>query len=589
MIKPLGRGVAILAATVLVGGLPAMTSARASTADPGPTDATPLVLARAGHGAAAITSLGDRLDRTAALNHLSAARLRTLLRTDGTAWVSPSGRLFYREPQPAVAVRSDADVPATATGIDPAQAFTLHSDPTATHTLYLDFTGASLTGTAWNTQQSLPAGSWTGFDLDGDPGSFTTAERATIAEVWREVAQIYAPFDIDVTTQDPGDAALLRSSASDDAYGVQVLITSAAGPGTALCGACSGLAWVSTFDMVDPKGLYRYAWAFADTLGENPMLIAQTTAHEAGHTFGLHHDGDSGGPYAQGNGNWHPIMGYTINRPISQFSKGEYAGANNTEDDLAIIAAHGAPLRADTVGDTIATASPLTGTTDGLINSRADSDVYSLPTGCTAPVTIAATGGGHGSPLDLRLSLLDGTGAVLATADPPSGWAAGGFASGLDASLTATLHGPSYLRVEGVGAGNPLTTDRQAIGYSDYGSIGDYRLGLTGCTGTPAAIAQPARPGTPRITSVRRGLHDRPLTIGVSWAPGTGKATRWQLRIGVLGKHARITRWLSRAAAAGHRTASYTLPDGRYVVEVRAVDRTGASRWSAPSRQVRPR
>ncbi len=39
-----------------------------------------------------------------------------------------------------------------------------------------------------------------------------------------------------------------------------------------------------------------------------------------------------------------------MNRAVSQLSKGEYAGANNTEDDLAVIQAHGLPLRADDHG-----------------------------------------------------------------------------------------------------------------------------------------------------------------------------------------------------------------------------------------------
>ena len=49
-------------------------------------------------------------------------------------------------------------------------------------------------------------------------------------------------------------------------------------------------------------------------------------------------------------------MGSATFRAVSQFSKGEYAGANNTEDDFAVIQAHGLPLRADDHGNTTATA-----------------------------------------------------------------------------------------------------------------------------------------------------------------------------------------------------------------------------------------
>ena len=38
-----------------------------------------------------------------------------------------------------------------------------------------------------------------------------------------------------------------------------------------------------------------------------------------------------------GQGTWAPIMGVGYYRATTQFSKGEYPGATNTEDDLAVI------------------------------------------------------------------------------------------------------------------------------------------------------------------------------------------------------------------------------------------------------------
>ena len=49
-------------------------------------------------------------------------------------------------------------------------------------------------------------------------------------------------------------------------------------------------------------------------------------------------------------------MGVGYSKPIAQWSRGQYAGADNTDDDLAKIAARGAPLPADDAGDSSATA-----------------------------------------------------------------------------------------------------------------------------------------------------------------------------------------------------------------------------------------
>jgi len=62
------------------------------------------------------------------------------------------------------------------------------------------FQGATLTNTAWNSSSqttitALP------FDIDGVPYSFSTAELERIQYIWQRVAEDYAPFDVDVTTE----------------------------------------------------------------------------------------------------------------------------------------------------------------------------------------------------------------------------------------------------------------------------------------------------------------------------------------------------------------------------------------------------
>ncbi|MFC4785338.1 hypothetical protein ACT8ZV_12745 [Nocardioides sp. MAHUQ-72] len=62
-----------------------------------------------------------------------------------------------------------------------------------------------------------------------------------------------------------------------------------------------------------------------------------TVSYEVGHNFGLLHDGNAHDYYASGHGSWAPIMGAGFDRPVTQWSHGDHAGANNQQDDLAVI------------------------------------------------------------------------------------------------------------------------------------------------------------------------------------------------------------------------------------------------------------
>jgi hypothetical protein len=66
-------------------------------------------------------------------------------------------------------------------------------------------------GTAWNIVYTSGAPIRTPrFNVDGDPGSFSNAERRLIIAMWRAVAEYFAIWEVDVTTEDPGPAALER-------------------------------------------------------------------------------------------------------------------------------------------------------------------------------------------------------------------------------------------------------------------------------------------------------------------------------------------------------------------------------------------
>src|SRR5438552_4128664 len=165
-------------------------------------------------------------------------------------------------------------------------------------------------------------------------------------------------------------------------------------------------------------------------------------------------------------------MGVGYYHEVSQWSKGEYANANNTEDDLTVMQYYGISYRADDHGNTTGTATPLIGPdiiASGVIEKRDDVDMFSFQTG-GGTISFTVNPAPRGPNLDISLVLYNSTGTLVASND----------GAGLPASLTAKgATGTYYLAVDGVGSGEPLTT-----GYSDYDSLGQYQI-----TGTVIATA----------------------------------------------------------------------------------------------------
>ena len=203
---------------------------------------------------------------------------------------------------------------------------------------------------------------------------FSPAESNFIADTWSAVAEDLAPFDLDVSTEAPSPDQLIRSSPSDGVFGQVIAITTE----NFVCpGWCSGVAAIGVFDdygAVTPGG-----WAFFEPFF-HPAITASVISHEAGHLFGLSHDGTESYPYYGGHGSWSPLMGSVGWNRASQWSKGEYSGANNFEDDIDIIGATTGRIN-DTVGDVIAAANNLGDgnvSVDGLVDIDADVDVYRI-------------------------------------------------------------------------------------------------------------------------------------------------------------------------------------------------------------------
>lgn len=437
-----------------------------------PTHSFPaLKLAHSAHGEDAIRSLVDKLPAVAAFYRKSPEQLREMFRRDTSLNLDRSGRLFYTcqigGKLPIATGAPSANGPVVASIAPLSQTFLLHSKLGSSRTIYLDFDGHTLAANAWtddnNGGTNIIAPAW---DTDGDPGVFSASEQTAIQQIWLRVAEDFAPFDVDVTTEFPGEAALTRNNNGDQIYGTRALV-SAIGD---YFGDPGGVAYVGVFDV--SGDYYKPALIFPENLGNSEKSLAEAISHEVGHNLGLEHDGTSAVEYFRGHGNWAPIMGVGYYEPISQWSQGEFTDANNTENDLAIITSNGVNYRTDDYGNTNNAAFALGGnstTNSGIIERTGDADFFSFST-LGGTVQIAATIWERGANLHLRVSVY-GSGGVLVTNLEATDTTSGVQAVNLSPVLT---NGTYYVAIAGLGSGNPLTT-----GYSAYGSLGQYTLAVT--------------------------------------------------------------------------------------------------------------
>lgn len=592
-------------------------------------------------GPAALRDLGARgLQRAAQANDVSAARLTELLE-DRSTRLAPNGRVFYVDPLAAHAETDGADPthdhaegeestetsPTSAPAYALDQTFALHSRPGSSRTIFLDFDGATVSDTWWNSYGDLKDATHAAFSLDSDRRSFNTTERQLVQEVWARVAEDFAPFDVDVTTEDPGPGALSRTSSSDQTYGTHVLFAPGRSVADALCGGgCSGVAWVGVFNQATGSSSTGPAWVFPDLTNRAGWRLAEVASHEAGHTLGLHHDGTTTASYFTGRSPWGPIMG-SSRYGLSQWSIGDYSGANNTQDDLSVISEYGATALADDHGGAVSDgATPVAAgaATGGLIGNAADRDVFRLDHGACA-VTARVTTASPGPNLDARLRVLDATGKVLAADNPAASETSTGVVTGTGASVALPQRpaGTLYLEVDGVGQGAMPSS-----GYSDYGSVGRYKLAVSECqdgsgtgsgadtdtgtdtdpdTGTGTSTGDPTSTGTgttvnreltvtppsrARIGRSRPGARGGKVTARATWwaplsdggAPVTGyRVTALKLKGG------RVVRRKSWLRPAHSRAFNARLTRGYHRFRVVALNTEGAGAASALSNRVRAR
>lgn len=367
----------------------------------------------------------------------------------------------------------DGSSPSSAPLAPLADTFKLHSNTGADHTIYLDFDGHTTSNTIWNSNfnnnNPIVSGA---YDFDGDALSFSTAELERIQYIWQRVSEDFIPFDVNVTTEDPGTAALIKSGGGDSQWGVRVVIS---GSSYDWYGAgAGGVAYPGSFNWNSDTPTF----VFPDQLGNgHEKYTAEAVTHEAGHTVGLYHDGRTVPKegYYQGHGSgdtgWAPIMGVGYYQNLTQWSKGEYDNADNTEDDLAIITSqNGFGYRTDDHGDSNGSASSLSmnGTSvsgDGIIETNTDYDVFSFTSG-SGSISLNIDPFDRGPNLDILAELYDSSNNLIASSNP---------LSLLNADInTSVAGGTYYLHVSGTGKGDPLVD-----GYSDYGSLGQYTISGT--------------------------------------------------------------------------------------------------------------
>ncbi len=414
--------------------------------------------------------------------------------------------------------------------------FLLHSKPDATKTIYLDFDGFTATGTPWNSNYNTDTITSPPYDPAGDGAAFSDWELERIQEIWHRVAEDFAPFDINVTTEDPGEDALVNTGGSDSEWGIRIVITV---DNFASCG-CGGFAFINSFNWGYGSVGATDTPAYVFNVGAAPAALAVT--HEVGHAIGLSHDGTTsanpvqpGAAYYFGHGSgetgWGPIMGAPYSRNVLTWDIGEYVGANNGggnanygrgPDDLTIITTYnGFDYRVDDHDDSALNATEIgydgANAADpemvdvsmfGVVSTPEDVDYIEFVTGGgIIDLTInsyvgqawvadgsgsysevvedtfftSSWAGNQASNLDILATLYDASGAVVATSNP----------TGLSASFNNLdiVAGLYYLAIEGTGFGNPADSG-SPTGYTDYGSLGQYLItGTLVQAGGPLASA----------------------------------------------------------------------------------------------------
>lgn len=342
-------------------------------------------------------------------------------------------------------------------GKAPPPIISLQSRPGALGVIYLDFDG-----------ETGPFPGWGNFDAQP-----SNVNDSSVTDVWKGVAEDYAPFNVNVTT----DLAVYLAAPRTSRIQVVITPTIDAAPGA------GGVAYLNSFNWDDDK---KVCWAFY-AFGKTAVEVI---SHEVGHTFGLLHDGRTSpteeyyGGQGSGAVGWAPIMGVGYYKTLTQWSKGEYRNpSRSNQDDLALIDGNN---NVDFVTDdhadglTGATVIPISSgigsesfSTKGVISTPQDVDCFLVKMG-GGTIQMNATPADRFPNLDILLEICDVAGNRLAFSNPDRMLPAG--------TSVKLKEGTYMIKVSGTGRGDPLVE-----GYTDYGSLGQYTLSVV-CPRPPQAL-----------------------------------------------------------------------------------------------------
>ena len=175
------------------------------------------------------------------------------------------------------AARSSSKVAASSIPSDPRSnwdtVFRLHSRPASSKRIYLDFNGHRTEGTAWNNARR-PSIYTPPFSQDDDE-DFSAEELQAIVSIWRAVAEDYAIFDVDVTTEEPAELATANANTADELNSIRVSIGGSSQ--TWLGPSAGGIAFIGGF------GSYRLqpCFVFPAQLGNGAAKpVWEAISHE---------------------------------------------------------------------------------------------------------------------------------------------------------------------------------------------------------------------------------------------------------------------------------------------------------------------
>lgn len=321
-----------------------------------------------------------------------------------------------------------------------------------------------------------PAHNIHAFSLDADDRTFNLAELYYIERIWRGVAERYAGFNIDVTTENyPLEVGRVVKVAigRDDFGGI-------------ICGAsCGGIAYVGAFTQETPS---RVALVFPSLLSYSLRNIIEATAHELGHTLGLLHQSeyDSNGnfireymitPTSDGRS---ATMGAAYNAERAVWWNGFWGPNRLPQNDLAVLSGLSGGIygisnpfgyRPADTGSSIATATPIQITNGGfnktgIIAQNNEIDAYSISTPSGGTLQLQALVNPVRPALDLSLRILRSNGTDLVPQRATSSWS--------ESLVTSLTPGTYYIFVSSAG---------------NYGDLGNYEIvgSIGGMTTLPPA------------------------------------------------------------------------------------------------------